>query len=86
MTNHSRIDIMVRATILSRPKKIAICPFAEEGMMAKQILNQRYGIEETYIIDNRLAELNPNIIRFALDIDMPDSPGIEKYVLGNWGD
>ncbi len=55
-------------------------------MMVKQILNQRYGIEETYIIDNRLAELNPNIIRFALDIDMPDSPGIEKYVLGNWGD
>ena len=62
MAHYSRIDTMVRATVFSRPKKIAICPFAEEGMMAKQILNQRYGIEETYIIDNRLAEINPGIL------------------------
>lgn len=62
MTDYSRIDTLVRATVLSRPKKIAICPFAEAGMMAKQILNQRYGIEETYIIDNRLAEINSKII------------------------
>ncbi|MCM1217939.1 MAG: hypothetical protein NC548_25905 [Lachnospiraceae bacterium] len=62
MASYSRIDTMVRATVTSRPEKIAICPFAEEGMMAKQILNQRYGIEETYIIDNRLAEINPNIV------------------------
>lgn len=62
MANYSRIDTMVRAAVLSKPEKIAICPFAEEGMMAKQILNERYGIKETYIIDNRLAEINPNII------------------------
>lgn len=43
-------------------KKIAICPFAEDGMRAKQILNLRYGVQETYIIDNRLAEINPSII------------------------
>lgn len=61
MVNYSRIDTLVRATVLSKPKKIAICPFAEEGMMAKQILNQRYGIEETCIIDNRLSGINPNI-------------------------
>lgn len=63
MGNYSRIDTMVRAAVLSRPKKIAICPFAEAGMMAKRILNERYGIKETYIIDNRLAEFNPDIIR-----------------------
>lgn len=62
MADYSRIDTLVRATVFSKPKKIAICPFAEEGMMAKQILNQRYGIQETYIIDNRLAEINPNIV------------------------
>lgn len=62
MASYSRIDTLVRATAFSKPKKIAICPFAEEGMMAKQILNLRYGIQETYIIDNRLAKINPNII------------------------
>lgn len=62
MASYSRIDTLVRATVFSKPKKIAICPFAEEGMMAKQILNQRYGIQETYIIDNRLAEINPAIV------------------------
>ena len=62
MAHYSRIDTMVRAVVLSRPKKIAICPFAEEGMMAKQILNWRYGIEETYIVDNRLAEINSDIL------------------------
>lgn len=62
MTDYSRIDTMIRATVFSKPKKIAICPFAEAGMMAKQILNQRYGIEEAYIIDNRLAEINPKIL------------------------
>lgn len=61
MANYSRIDTMVRATVLSKPGKIAICPFAEEGMMAKQILNQRYGIQETYLLDNRLAKINPAI-------------------------
>lgn len=62
MVSYSRIDTLVRATVFSKPKKIAICPFAEEGMMAKQILNQRYGIQETYIIDNRLSDINPNIM------------------------
>ena len=31
-------------------------------MMAKQILNQRYGIQETYINDNWPAEINARII------------------------
>ena len=62
MSNYSRIDTMIRATVLSKPKKIAICPFAEDGLLAKQILNQRYGIKETYIIDNRLSEINSEII------------------------
>lgn len=62
MVDYSRIDTMVRATVLSKPQKIAICPFAEEGMMAKQILNLRYGIKETYLIDNRLSEINQDIV------------------------
>lgn len=45
MTDYSRIDTMIWDAVISKPKKIAVCPFAEAGMMAKQILNQRYGIE-----------------------------------------
>ena len=62
MADYNRINTMVYATVLSSPRKIAICPFAEEGMLAKQILNQRYGIVEDYIVDNRLAEINPNVL------------------------
>lgn len=65
MIDYSRIDTMVRAVVLSEPQKIAICPFAEAGMTAKQILNQRYGIEETYILDNRLAKINDRILSVA---------------------
>ncbi len=75
MAHYSRIDTMVRAVVLSRPKKIAICPFAEEGMMAKQILNWRYGIEETYIVDNRLAEINSDILSME-DLKEQDVEGL----------
>lgn len=75
MTDYSRIDTMVRAAVFSRPGKIAICPFAEDGMMAKQILNQRYGIEETYIIDNRLAEINDKILSVE-DLSDEDCEGL----------
>lgn len=71
MTNYSRIDTMVRSAVFSKPGKIAICPFAEAGIMAKQILNQRYGINETYIIDNRLAEINHKIL------SMEDLAGVD---------
>lgn len=83
MSNYSRIDTMIRATVLSKPKKIAICPFAEDGMLAKQILNQRYGITETYILDNRLAELNSSIMSID-DLDKEDTEGlVVLLVIGN---
>lgn len=75
MANYSRIDTMVRATVLSKPKKIAICPFAEEGMMAKQILNQRYGIQETWLVDNRLAKMN-SAIKSVDDLKQEDTEGL----------
>ncbi len=74
MANYSRLDTMVRATVKSN-KKVAICPFAEEGMLTKQILNQRYGVQETYIIDNRLAEINPAIIAVE-DLRLKDTDGL----------
>ena len=74
MADYSRLDTMIRASVMSS-KKIAICPFAEEGMYAKQILNLRYGVQETYIIDNRLAEINPAIISVN-DLKEKDTDGL----------
>lgn len=42
--------------------KIAILPYGENGMLAKQILNQQYGIEEAYIVDNTMCNYNGSII------------------------
>lgn len=41
-----------------------IYPFGERGMTTKQVLNQVYGIQEEYIVDNKLAAIsrNKNII------------------------
>lgn len=74
MVDYSRLDTMIRASVMSS-KKIAICPFAEEGMFAKQILNLRWGVQESYIIDNRLAEINPAIISVN-DLKEKDTDGL----------
>lgn len=42
-------------------RKIAIYPFGAMGMETKRVLNWKYGIEEALIVDNRLAEFNPQI-------------------------
>ncbi len=62
MIEYARIEALVLAAVLERPKKLAICPMAESGIMAKQILNWRYGVKEDYVIDNKLAKFNPEII------------------------
>ena len=42
-----------------------IYPFGDVGMRCKDILNIAYGIEEQYIIDNRLCRYNKKIIALA---------------------
>ncbi len=42
-------------------KRIAICPFYENGALLKQILNNSFGVHEEMIIDNGLAKYNPEI-------------------------
>ncbi len=37
-----------------KTKRIAICPFGQNGMETKQILNWAYGVSEELIIDNYL--------------------------------
>lgn len=42
-------------------KGFLIYPFGEYGIMAKRILNECFGIQESYLVDNRLAQYNRNI-------------------------
>lgn len=58
---YQRIDYLVKKALLVSDK-IAICPLGECGLKTKQILNWRYGVEESYILDNFMKEYNSNII------------------------
>lgn len=52
-------------------RKFIIFPFGDVGIQVKNILNAAYGIEEDYIIDNRLSKFHSNIkpIEFLCDIN-----------------
>ncbi len=47
--------------VLGGGKRFIIYPFGEYGMLTKKILNECFGIEETWIVDNKLSIWNPNI-------------------------
>lgn len=49
-------------------REIIIFPFGQAGILVKQILNEQYGIQENYIVDNRLSNYNNNIL--PLDVCM----------------
>lgn len=48
-------------------KEFAIYPYGKLGMQIKMILNQQYGIEERYIIDNKLAYISENKYIISLE-------------------
>lgn len=52
--------------------KIILYPFGEQGLLTKQILNEVYGIEEAYIIDNGLSVYNSRIkpITFLKELNL----------------
>lgn len=54
---------------------IAICPMGECGLLAKQILNWRYGIQERFRIDNNVKLFNPNVIGVE-DLSLVDCDGL----------
>lgn len=47
-------------------------PFGEIGMLTKRVLNDCYGIEEAFIVDNHLAKYNENIkeVSYLGEIDV----------------
>ena len=42
--------------------RIAIIPFGQNGLLCKQILNQLFGIDEEFKVDNNLSRYNSSII------------------------
>lgn len=50
-----KADRVVNKLIMGGARKFILFPFGECGMKVKSVLNQRYGIQEEYIVDNRLA-------------------------------
>jgi hypothetical protein len=62
MHNYNKIERLINEAIEAGNNSFAICPMGLNGILTKQILNWRYGINEKYIIDNKLSKLNKNIL------------------------
>lgn len=45
----------------SKEKEYIIYPFGKMGLLTKENLNWRYGIQESFIVDNKLCDINKNI-------------------------
>ncbi len=60
-SNYTIIRDKIKNLIDMGVKKFVIFPFGEEGMMTKKILNECFGIEEQFIVDNGLTKYNSKI-------------------------
>jgi acetyltransferase-like isoleucine patch superfamily enzyme len=58
-------------------KNIIIYPFGEYGILTKKILNESFGIQEKYIVDNKLSEYNHAI----LNLDYFKDKDTSKYTV-----
>lgn len=56
-----QIEKLVSSGQINKSSKLVLYPFGKQGMLVKQILNWRYGIEESFICDNGLSKKNPLI-------------------------
>lgn len=60
MDHFIKADRVIRGLVERGHRKFILYPFGEQGSLIKSILNNRYGIEETYIVDNGLVGLSSN--------------------------
>lgn len=61
MTIFQTIRSVIETELEKGNDKFIIYPFGEMGMYTKQVLNEGFGIEEAYIIDNNLCKVNNRI-------------------------
>ncbi|MBR1744026.1 MAG: CatB-related O-acetyltransferase [Lachnospiraceae bacterium] len=63
MNNYSSVNGKIEQILSNGYKHFIIYPFGEVGILANQILKQRYGIRNTIIVDNYLQKYNPSFKR-----------------------
>lgn len=66
-----RIGEIIGSIAEDQREKLVLYPFGKQGMLTKQILNWRYGIQEAFILDEGLASINKKIysLDYLKDID-----------------
>lgn len=71
MTIVQEIRSCIESILEQGVANIIICPYGDVGMQTKNILNNVYGINEAYILDNHLCKFNSNIrpISFLDELD-----------------
>ena len=62
MFDNAVVKKIVKGKIAEGQKKFVIYPFGENGLAAKTILNEYFGLSPIFVVDNEYAGLNPNII------------------------
>lgn len=61
MDYYIHIKKVIEEQVVKGNKEFIIFPYGEQGYLTKKILNESYGIQEKYIIDNHLSKFNPEI-------------------------
>lgn len=76
MNHYLKANRVIENLVKNGNKKFILYPFGEQGMMIKRILNERFGIEEQYILDNGLAGIAENKkikpVNYLSEIDMDE--------------
>lgn len=60
-SNYAIIRHKISSLLDKGIKEFVIFPYGEVGMLTKNILNECFGIEELFVVDNGLAKYNPKI-------------------------
>ncbi|MDE6364348.1 MAG: CatB-related O-acetyltransferase [Lachnospiraceae bacterium] len=75
--NYHKIRNTIQEALCLGKKDFIIYPYGENGVLTKQILNDSFGIKESYVVDNVLSKFNSNIknLEFCNKLDK------EKYIV-----
>ena len=65
---YQKIARMLKQYIPSNEREIAIFPYGYHGQMIHHMLKDLYGINDVILIDNGLAEINPERFHKSKDI------------------
>ncbi|MCM1047762.1 MAG: class I SAM-dependent methyltransferase [Clostridiales bacterium] len=70
-TDYQKIRSAIEQAIKLNKHNFIVYPYGEYGVIAKQILNDSFGIREAYVIDNKLSAFNSSIknLEFCEELD-----------------